>query len=102
MDKLFRNYSVGKEDVETQNFTWLILSALNCTQGGIHQGLKSLADKQLHISGLLEKANISISALKVSTAGSPKLEFLRNRHNLSRILLSHLLQKLSKNFQAQT
>ena len=93
MDKLFYNYSVDKEVVETQNFSRLILSALNFTQGGIHLDLKTLTNKQLHIYNLLEEANISISALKVSTAGTPKLEFLRNRRNLNRILLSQLLQK---------
>ena len=93
MDKLFHNYILGREYVDTQNFTRLILSALNFTQGGIPKDLKSLAEKQEHITSLLEKSNIGINELKLSKTGSPKLEYLKNRQNLNRIMLLQLLQK---------
>ena len=93
MDKIFHNYSLGWDCVDTQNFTRLILSALNFTQGGIPRDRKSFAEKQEHISSLLEKSNIGINQLNLSKTGCPKLEYLKNRRNLNRVMLSQLLQK---------
>ena len=93
MIRLFQNYEVKKETVEVQNFMRTILSALNCTAANVHSNFKTLEDKQLHISKLLGKANIGINALGVTKTGDPKLDYLRNRRALNRVLLSQLLQK---------
>ena len=93
MDKLFHNYSLGQDQVDTQNFTRLILSALNFIQGDIPRDLKSLPEKQKHITSLLEKSNIGINQLNLSKTGCSKLEYLKNRRNLNRVMLSQLLQK---------
>ena len=92
MDKLFHNYSLGRDCVDTQNFTRLILSALKFTQGDIPRDIKSLAEKQVHLSSLLEKTNIGINQLNLSKTGCPKLEYLKNKRNLNRVMLSQLLQ----------
>ena len=93
MDKLFHNYSLGRDCVDTQNFTRLILSALKFTQGDIPRDLKTLAEKQEHLSSLLENSNIGNNQLNLSKTGCPKLEYLKNKINLNRVMLSQLPQK---------
>ena len=47
----------------------------------------------MHITSLLARGSLGLNALRLDSSGETKLQFVKNRRALNRVLLSQLLQK---------
>ena len=93
MISMFKTFEVNREQIVAQNFMSTVLSAIGCTSASKENDVNTLEEKQVHITALLEKGNLRVNALRVDSTGEPKLQFVKNRRALNRVLLSQLLQK---------
>ena len=79
--------------LQVLNFMRTVLSAIMCTKANLDSNFDTLEQKQEHVTSLLQRGSLGLNALKLKSTGEPKLNFVKSRRALNRVLLSQLLQK---------